>query len=732
MPPSGLRLSRLALRSEDDVVTARQRARLVARLVGFDNQDQTRVATAVSEIARNAVSYAGGGFIDFGVEGETAPQLLVITVTDQGRGIRDLQAVLSGQYRSATGMGIGLVGARRLMDRFDIRTGDTGTSVKMMRVFPPGSAYRGPAQLSGIGEQIEAQLRAGAAGLMEELRQQNRELVSALGQLEQRQRELTRLNAELFDTNRGVLALYAELDEKAAHLRSADELKTRFLSHMSHEFRTPLNSILALSGLLNDRVDGPLTLEQDRQVGYIRRSALELLELVNDLLDLAKVEAGKVVLKIGEFAVDELFSTLRGMLRPLLVAPTVSLVFDDASDLPPLLGDETKLAQIVRNFLSNALKFTEAGEIRVSALLIDDDSPPRVQIRVADTGIGIAPENQEKVFEEFTQVDSALQARVRGTGLGLPLCRRLAAVMKGRVWVESELGKGSSFYVEVPLHLGEQPSLDREEPAMTAPSEATDGLPLLVVEDSPADRVVVHQLLAGSPFRMLVAEGTQRARELLATQSPVAALLDVELRGEDSWRLLSDVRRDGVPCVVVSAHDEAHKAFTLGADAYGLKPLDRDWLLHTLGMVLVGPRLRDVLIIDDDARIRTILRRLLETLGAAHVREIEDGEAGWQALQTAPLPDLVLLDLLMPRRNGREVLQAIATHAAMSELPVLVCSSSEPSAADFAAMARPHTAFLTKALLDGASIADALVRLMGAEPVAVGEDRAASDRGMLA
>jgi signal transduction histidine kinase len=200
---------------------------------------------------------------------------------------------------------------------------------------------------------------------------------------------------------------------------------------MSHEFRTPLNSILALTGILLDRIDGDLTSEQELQVSLVRTAAQDLYELVNDLLDLAKVEAGKVVVRPAEFEVANLFGALRGMLRPLLVSDSVALVFEDPAGIPPLDTDEGKVSQILRNFLSNALKFTERGEIRVSATF--DEAAGTAIFRVADTGIGIAPEDQERIFLEFSQVEHALQKKVKGTGLGLPLSRRLAQLLGGDV-----------------------------------------------------------------------------------------------------------------------------------------------------------------------------------------------------------------------------------------------------------------------------------------------------------
>jgi signal transduction histidine kinase len=270
------------------------------------------------------------------------------------------------------------------------------------------------------------------------------------------QQEVTRLQgqvealtAELAETNQGVLALYAELDDNAVRLREASDLKSRFLSYMSHEFRTPLSSILSITRILHDRLDGPLTDEQEKQIRFIRTAAGELTEMVNDLLDLAKVEAGRVTISPAWFDMVDLFSALRGMFKPILQSDAVSLIFEEPRDIPPLYTDDKKLSQILRNFISNALKFTPRGEVRVSAQLIEG----RVRFCVADTGIGIAPQHLDSLFQDFVQVDAPIQKRLRGTGLGLSLSRKLALLLGGDVAVESTLGEGSRFSVTLPLEL---------------------------------------------------------------------------------------------------------------------------------------------------------------------------------------------------------------------------------------------------------------------------------------
>ena len=258
------------------------------------------------------------------------------------------------------------------------------------------------------------------------------------------------MQMELDETNRGVVALYAELDTQAQQLQRATDLKSRFLAYMSHEFRTPISAMRSLARLLLDRVDGPLTPEQEKQVRFIEATAEEFADMVNDLLDLAKVEAGRVDISPAWFEMVDLFSALRGMFRPVLTNPDVSLVFEEPQQASRLYTDDKMLSQILRNFISNALKFTVKGEVRVSALENADET---ITFAVADTGIGIDPKFHSAMFRDFTQVDSPIQKRLRGTGLGLSLSRQLAELLGGTVGLTSELGSGSTFFVTIPLRL---------------------------------------------------------------------------------------------------------------------------------------------------------------------------------------------------------------------------------------------------------------------------------------
>jgi signal transduction histidine kinase len=274
-------------------------------------------------------------------------------------------------------------------------------------------------------------------------------------QLAKQQSEVDYLQAELAETNRGVLALYAELDDNAVLLREAADLKSRFLSYMSHEFRTPLASITSISDILIGGMDGPLSTEQQRQIKFIRGSVRELSEMVDDLLDLAKVDAGRISISPEWFEMVDLFSALRGMFKPIVGGGSVSLIFEETPEIPRIYTDDKKLSQILRNFISNALKFTSEGEVRVSAALA---GPTHVEFAVSDTGIGIAKDHLPALFSDFVQIDTRIQKRLRGTGLGLSLSKKFAELLGGSVGVTSEEGRGSRFSVVIPTRYANAPA----------------------------------------------------------------------------------------------------------------------------------------------------------------------------------------------------------------------------------------------------------------------------------
>jgi signal transduction histidine kinase/CheY-like chemotaxis protein len=573
----------IEVRAEHDVVLARQRARQVAGLFGFDAQDQARIASAVSEVARNAFQYASGGRLEFLVEG-AGSKTLDITVRDAGPGIADLGAVLDGRIAPGDGSGQGLVGARRVMDRFEIDSAPgQGTTVRMGKTLPRRAPAPSPEAMARLVDELA---KRPAGGPLEEARRQNQELIDLLGELRARQaeadalnhelearngelqrhqRELAFLNRELEETNKGVVALHKELDERAVSLQKASELKSRFLSNMSHEFRTPLNSIRSLAGLLLDPSEGPLHPEKQKQARFILKAAESLSELVNDLLDLAKVEAGKLDVRVEEVDVADLFATLRGTFRPLLdPSSPVALVFEDVSGLPTMRSDGGKVAQILRNFLSNALKFTDRGEVRVSARRGPGDT---VVFAVSDTGIGVAPGDQERIFEEFAQVDGPVQSRVKGTGLGLPLSRKLAELLGGRVSLASVPGAGSTFSAEIPRVFGAVPD---EAPH----PEGGSGEVILIVDDDEIARYLVRgSLAAATDLAVIEASDGEQGLRLAREARPRAVVLDLTMQGLSGFevleRLQSDPATRPIPVIIHSSRslDDADRARLASASA---------------------------------------------------------------------------------------------------------------------------------------------------------------------
>jgi signal transduction histidine kinase/CheY-like chemotaxis protein len=709
-------ITTVTIQFEDDFTSARKQARAVADALLFDVQDQTRIATAVSEAARYLLAGSLCGEVEFLVEGTTAPQVLIVRIAEMppGKG-RGCKPALTEKTGPASGPEWRpLLPAQRLMDQCDVTIGANGLrTVSLKKVLPRRAPYYTAKQLAKLEERL---MKQRPANPIEEVRQQNEELARTLEELHERQMELERLNRELEDTNRGVVALYAELDEKASHLRRADEMKSSFLSEMSHEFRTPLNAILSLSQLLLDRSDGELTGEQEKQVRYIRKSGEDLLDTVNDLLDLAKIEAGKVDVTPADCDVANLFSALRGMLRPLLVVESVELIFEDPQQVPLLWTDERKLSQILRNFLSNALKFTEQGQVRVSAALVDEGRS--VALAVADTGTGIRPEDQDLIFQEFTQLDHPLQRRVKGTGLGLPLCRKLATLLGGRIELTSALGVGSTFTVIIPVRYGRVPESDAPVPAEEPASPAQNKIPVLLVEDELEARLIYTKYLKGSLFEPVQAASISQARDVLRRERIGAIVLDILMPDASAWQWLAEIKASPatrhIPVIVASSVDDRQKGLALGADAYAVKPVPRAWLLDQL-VLLTG---RDAgahrgaplaLLIDDQESDRYVLRRLAVEAGCS-VLEAADGREGIKlALQMTP--DVILLDWSMAPLSGSDVIERLQTLPATSGIPVVVVTGHAPDALRWQGE-RPGRPVLDKGLLSAAQL-DQVLRDLG-------------------
>ena len=434
----------LALRSQEDVLLTRRRARDLAGFLQLGAEAQSRLATAVWEVARLALRHGLNGEVEFALQ--DAPPAAVVTI----RGIAE--GVLMGESPGEALDRLDLAKLRQLVDRVEARDARGAVLVRLTSELEQDAWLPGLEELSHVMSSLQRHESGEAEAALNELRMQNAELVTALATLSERERELVGLNRELVDTNRAVTALLAELGQQAQELRERAEGHATFLSALTHELRTPLYAVRGMTeAILRDHEDD-LSDGIRQDVTLIDGAMVEALELVNDHLDLAKLAAGRTIVRLSDVDVPELFATLRAVVTRLPAHPAVELHFDEAADLPLVRTDGFKLSQILRNFIVNALKFTERGSVRVGAAVAAGGG---VRFEVVDTGPGLSPEDQTRAFEEFVQLGAERPGELRGTGLGLPLTRRLAAILGGAVGVRSTLGAGAAFWVEVPARYPE-------------------------------------------------------------------------------------------------------------------------------------------------------------------------------------------------------------------------------------------------------------------------------------
>lgn len=525
-------------------------------------------------------------------------------------------------------------------------------------------------------------------------------------------RELARQKQRLEDSNRGIRSLHAELEQQTDRLRSAAEIKSRLVASVSHEFRTPLHSILGLSRLLLDHSDGPLTEEQERQVAFVRDAAQDLSRLINDMLDLSRIDAGSAPMRIQAFELATWLSALQGQMRPLLAPGSeIELVFDPAPDVP-LETDAGKLSQIARNLVANALKYTARGSVRVTTAVVETAAGERLQLAVSDTGIGIAAEDQQRIFEEFVQIESALQRSARGTGLGLPIAQKLAHLLGGEITVVSTPDAGSTFTLSIPTEHAEVAEFRRiEQAALVAAPERP---PVLVVEDDRSSVFAYERHLTAAGFRVIPARTTGHARELLRELTPSAILLDVMLEGEDTWDFLAELKAtpatQDIPVLVCTVMNRESRARALGADEFWLKPVDQDKLIRKL-QLLAAPRGARVLVIDDDPAARYLVRKCLVD-SEYELTEASDGPSG-VAAALAERPHVILLDFLLKDVTAFDVIDQLKADPRTRSIPVIVVTSHALPAEDRARLAVHTEAILSKEHLSRelaiARIRDALV-----------------------
>jgi len=478
----------------------------------------------------------------------------------------------------------------------------------------------------------------------------------------------------------------------------ATRTKSEFLANMSHELRTPLNSIIGFSGIVKDGVAGPVNEEQSKQLNMVYNSARHLLELINDILDLSKVEAGKMEAYKEDINFHEMLADVCNLMQPQVEEKQLKLNVDFLDSPKIYRTDGKMLRQVLLNLLSNAVKFTNEGEVSVCCRI----SKSLLQIEVKDSGIGISEENLEHVFDSFKQLDAGDNRLNEGTGLGLAICREFIELLGGHLTAKSEAGVGSLFTIELPIEtLKDQSGSRPEGRAVELEGFDVDEKLVLIVDDEGSARELLNTYLKNDGYRTIMCSNGDEAIELAREYKPYAITLDILMPGTDGWSVLSSLKKDRelahIPVIIVSTLDEQHLGVSLGAVDYIQKPVSSDDLLTSLISLSLGGV--NVMVVEDHKQDALLLKHILEPAGY-YVRVANSGQDAIQLVDEA-LPDVILLDLMMPGMSGFEVIRRLRAQGGVkSEIPIIVVSAKTLTEAEQSYLSDNVTKILIKGQFD--------------------------------
>jgi signal transduction histidine kinase/DNA-binding response OmpR family regulator len=475
--------------------------------------------------------------------------------------------------------------------------------------------------------------------------------------------------------------LFKEIETKRRQLEVASQLKSQFLANMSHELRTPLNAIIGVTEMLHeDAVD--LKREDELEpLERVLRAARHLLALINDILDLSKIEAGKMDIHIESFAIAPLIEDVVQTVATMAAKNGNEMVIDCPADIGTMSADQTRIRQALLNLASNANKFTERGKVTIRASRASSVSGEWVTIAVTDTGIGLSPEQVGKLFQDFVQADATTTRKYGGTGLGLAISRRFCQMMGGDITVASEPGKGSTFTIRVPAEVGgEQPAARVRDSARGRPgARQPAGSTVLVVDDDQSVRELTERFLTREGFSVITASGGREGLRLARELHPAAMTLDVMMPDIDGWTVLAAIKGDpalhDIPVILVTIIDEQKRGYSLGATEYMVKPVDRERLVAVLRSICAVNG-ASVLLVDDDETMRRVTRVALEHDGWRVSGEAENGRLALARLDETR-PDVIVLDLMMPEMDGFEFLAEMRSRAEWRDIPVLIVTAKD-------------------------------------------------------
>jgi signal transduction histidine kinase/CheY-like chemotaxis protein len=567
-----------------------------------------------------------------------------------------------------------------------------------------------------LSTEIKVQSKDEVGLLASSFNQMARDLKSSLDEKDRYARQLAKLNVELEDKvkarTRELEVANRELQIANVKIREADRLKSEFLANMSHELRTPMNAIIGFTRLVRRKSADLLPARQLENLEKVEISANQLLALINDILDLSKIEAGKMSVNIMPFEFMTLVDTCFSTVEPMIKEGRVQLIKEVPEDLPEMLSDQDKLKQIIINLLSNALKFTEKGEVKLSAA-VEDAS---LKIAVSDTGTGMPADALEYIFDEFRQVDGSSTREHGGTGLGLSITKKLTHILGGTIEAGSVEGKGSTFTVIFPLV-----QKDEKLPAETVafkeeqdlPIMAKDKKTLLAIDDDPNSLLLLKQNLEDEGYYVVGAlsadEGIQKTAEI----KPFAITLDILMPKKDGWEVLNHLKADpatrDIPVIVLSIIDNKELGFSLGAFDYLVKPLEKEAILSALQRIPDIPGKR-VLVVEDEPNTMDLLAQILQDEGY-QVKAAYNGKEALHVLEATP-QDIIVLDLLMPEMDGFEVIQKIKANQSWKHIPIIVVTAKDLSDADWEFLRRSVDRIIQKSGLSEKSLMNEIQGLL--------------------
>jgi len=533
--------------------------------------------------------------------------------------------------------------------------------------------------------------------LAEQLAEKNEELAAGNEELQSNSEELQAQAEELREQTDELKQTAAELEAQRAQVEDADRLKSEFLSNMSHELRTPLNSVLALSQLMISRGTGKNPAEEEKFLQVIERNGRQLLNLINDILDLSKIESGRMDIFSVEFEASQAVQRALDTIRPLAEEKSLKIEVN-ITDAPQMDSDEDKINQILLNLLSNAVKFTDQGSISVNV----KTASQKVSFVVCDTGVGILVDDLEHIFDEFRQVDGSVTRRHEGTGLGLAICQKLAVLLGGRILVESTAGVGSTFILELPLKTPTSGDFQAKPlPAAKRAAKVDTQRTILIIDDERDVRELVGKHLEEAGYKVALAANGQEGMRLAKELNPYAITLDIFMPDRDGWEVLRSLKADPdtaeIPVVMLSASDDRATGMALGASGHLTKPVDKNVLIAEIKKVASGKAVRQILVVDDDPVARDYAQTVLEQNGYI-VALAENGLTALRLLKESP-PDLMLLDLMMPDISGFEVLDEMRKDLLCQDLPVIVLTAKDLSLEERSSLNNSAQNVLTKSSL---------------------------------